>query len=159
MPNIWLLVPKTYLWRRDWTLQFDPLTFWIFLIFTNFLTKKVLSCSARCKETHILSSRYTIPFFLWQIKLELNHFMLKKLFDVSPRHVNRFSEYSFDCKTFFIFQLFSLLYYTLTGQTVKISIVTHANEAIANTWNLLKSYCVSSESVWKIFWSNEVLGR
>ena len=85
--------------------------------------------------------------------------MLKKKFDVSPRHVNRFSQYSFDCKTVFIFQLFSLLYYTLTGQAVKISTLTHANEAIANTWNFLKSYLVSSKSVWKVFWSNGVLGR
>ena len=37
--------------------------------------------------------------------------------------------------------------------------MTHANEAIANTWNFLKSYLVSSESVWKVFWSNVVLGR
>ena len=60
---------------------------------------------------------------------------------------------------FFILQLFSLLCYTLTGQVIKISTVTHANEAIANTWNFLKSYLVSSESVWKVFWSNVVLGR
>ena len=58
-----------------------------------------------------------------------------------------------------IFQLFNLSYYKLTGQAVKISTVTHANEAIANTWNFLKSYLVSSESVWKVFWSNVVLGR
>ena len=56
------------------------------------------------------------------------------MFDLSPRQINRFSEFSFDCKTFFfIFQLFSLFYYTLTGQAVKTFTVTHANEAITNT--------------------------
>ena len=77
----------------------------------------------------------------------------------SPRNVTRISKYSFDCKFFLIFQLFSLLYYTFAGQATKISIVTHTNEAIASTWNFLKSYLVSSESVWKVFWSNVVLGR
>ena len=86
--------------KRRLDTQFDPLKFWIFFIFTNFLILSAFSCFARCNETHILSSRYPIPFFLSQIKLQLNYWMLQKMFD---QDVNRFSKYSFDCKTFFYF--------------------------------------------------------
>ena len=86
--------------------------------------------------------------------------------NVSPRHVTRFSEYSFDCKTSFIFQFFSLLCYTQTVQAIKKSTVTHANEAIANTWNFLKSWkCLkgflikcNSRKVKSFLWENKPFG-